>query len=67
MTAENNGPLPMGPGEEWRRTFILTIYELAAGSAGHLHVDEWAIRAHAQHGKRDPAEVAREEWIRRHL
>jgi hypothetical protein len=60
MTADNSAP-PL-PAEEWCRTFVLAIYQLAAGNAGHLHVNGWAIRAQRKHGHRNPVEVAHEEW-----
>jgi hypothetical protein len=63
MTAENSAPVPTA--EEWRRTFIVAIYQLAAGNAGHLHVNDWALKAEAEHGRRNPVEVAHEEWARR--
>ncbi|WP_411881258.1 hypothetical protein [Polaromonas sp. YR568] len=60
MTTDKS-TLPLSA-EEWRRTFILAIYQLADGNAGHLHVNDWAIKAHARHGRRNPVEVAHEEW-----
>ena len=64
MTADNHTltPQPTDSSEEWRRTFILAINQLAAGEAEHLGVTDWAIRAQARHGHRNPVEVAHEEW-----
>jgi hypothetical protein len=64
MTADNH-ILPPGPtdsSEAWRRTFIIAINQLAGGEASHLKVTDWAIRAQARQGHRNPVEVAHEEW-----
>jgi SPX domain protein involved in polyphosphate accumulation len=50
-------------GEEWRRTFVTAIKQLTAGDVVKFRLTEWAIKAEAQHGSRNPVEVAHEEWI----
>jgi hypothetical protein len=49
-------------GEEWRQTFVTAIQQLAAGDVVKFRIMEWAIKAQAQHGHRNPVEVAHEEW-----
>jgi hypothetical protein len=63
MTAENSAP-PL-PADEWRRTFVIAIRQLAGDS--QVQATDWAIRAQAQHGRRNPVEVAHEEWAGRPL
>jgi hypothetical protein len=58
MTADNSAP-PL-PVEEWRRTFIIAVRQLAGDI--QLQAADWANRAQAQHGHRNPVEVAHEEW-----
>jgi hypothetical protein len=58
MTTDNNAPA-MSP-DEWRRTFIIAIRQLAGDS--QLQATDWATRAQALHGHRNPVEVAHEEW-----
>lgn len=64
MSTDNRTPplQPMNPDQEWRRTFIVAVNQLAAGEVDHLQIDEWAIPARARHGHRNPVEVAHEEW-----
>lgn len=50
-------------GEEWRKTFVTAVRQLAAGDAVKFRMTDWAIKAQAQHGHRNPVEVAHEEWI----
>ena len=65
MTADNNATpqLPADVEERWRRVFVLAINQLAGGDVDHLALDDWAARAQARHGYRNPVEVAHEEWI----
>lgn len=61
MTTDNSAtPLPA---EEWRRTFVIAIRQLADDS--QLQPTDWATRAQAQHGQRNPVEVAHEEWAKK--
>lgn len=57
MTADYSPPLSA---EEWCRTFVIAIRQLADDR--QLQPTDWAIRAQAQHGHRNPVEVAHEEW-----
>lgn len=52
----------MIPSTEWRRTFITAIQQLTAGDIVKFPMTEWAIKAQAQHGHRNPVEVAHEVW-----
>ena len=47
---------------EWRRAFIIAIQQLAADDVGKFRLAEWATKAQAKHGHRNPVEVAHEEW-----
>jgi hypothetical protein len=63
-TDSNSPPSPQTTSdEEWRRTFIIAVNQLAAGNIDHHQVVEWAIQAEALHGQRNPVEVAHEEWV----
>ena len=55
--------LPIGPDEAWRRAFGVAIRQLSVGEPGDLQVEEWAARAQAQLGHRNPVEIAHEEWV----
>lgn len=52
----------MIPSEEWRRTFVTAIQQITAGDTAKLRMTDWATKAQAQHGHRNPVEVAHEEW-----
>lgn len=49
-------------GEEWRKAFITAIQQFTTGDVIKFQITEWAIKAQAQHGNRNPVEVAHEEW-----
>ncbi|MFI5444305.1 hypothetical protein [Polaromonas sp. UC242_47] len=49
-------------GEAWRRTFVDQILLLANNEADMHQVAAWSVQAQQAHGRRDPVEVANEEF-----
>ena len=61
MTTENSFPSPL-PLDQWRKTFAIAINQRSGGATDSAPIADWAIQAHAQHGDRNPVEVAHEVW-----
>jgi len=47
---------------EWRNAFKEEWLRLAQGKVDAEQIADWAIELYPTHWRRDPAEVAREEW-----